>query len=822
MEKHTSYFLKYITVFALFYLNTIVSEAQTKKVFAHYMVCNRSYGNGSIDGYKQDIKDAQEMGVDGFALNTGAWDVNYQQNMARLFQAASELGTDFKFFISIDRCCGLTDQEMLAMIKSYVNHLNYFKYNDRPLLSAWAGGGGVAGRDWWINSILNPLKNSGYNMYFVPYMFTTDYDESPDYNKYLSNYNTWWKNFLNGYFYFGAVGLPAYTEPSLLTTGEAAAKVFHDNGNTYMGTVSPYYWGEKQTSAGRRYYEYHGGEGIAAQWKSLLDIQKPEWIELTTWNDWGEGSYFSPMDDINKYWPYAGHPKLGFYKTHRGFAELNKYYINWYKSGVQPSINNDNIYFFYRTHPKDLVAVNDPLGAVAWRFGDVKDEIHVTTILAAPAELRVITGGVTKSYNVAEGIVHTRIPFNTGAQSFELWRNGVRVVQKQGENILSAITEYDFNVYSESVSSAPVVSVPAALSDLAVTDFSWSPANPSPGQPVTFKANVKNQGMGPTPAGTIIGVLFTLDGVSYVWSDNITSSLVPGASITATASGSPSGSAAWIAIAGNHSIEANVDDINRIKESNETNNRLSKNMIVPMVSSGTGLTAQYFDNMDFTNSKLTRTDSIINFNWGSGSPVSAMGVDQFSVRWTGQVQAKYSETYTFYTNSDDGIRLWVNGQQIINNWTDHAPTENKGTISLVAGQKYDIKIEFYENGGGALASLSWSSISQGKQIIPKSQLYNTSVLARVAISDEQEINEEISIYPNPAQGEISIIFHSEKNTEINIVINDINSVPKLNKAVAVIEGENHLILDISKLSPGMYFVNIISADKKIIRKIIVT
>ena len=66
-------------------------------------------------------------------------------------------------------------------------------------------------------------------------------------------------------------------------------------------------------------------------------------------------------------------------------------------------------------------------------------------------------------------------------------------------------------------------------------------------------------------------------------------------------------------------------------------------------------------------------------------------------------------TYTFYTLSDDGVRLWVNGALVVNNWTDHAPTENSGTIALTAGQRYDIRMEYYENGGGAVARLLWSA-----------------------------------------------------------------------------------------------------------------
>ena len=76
------------------------------------------------------------------------------------------------------------------------------------------------------------------------------------------------------------------------------------------------------------------------------------------------------------------------------------------------------------------------------------------------------------------------------------------------------------------------------------------------------------------------------------------------------------------------------------------------------------------------------------------------------------------------TTSDDGIRVSFNGTLLINNFTDHAPTENSGvTPVLVAGQAYPIQIDFYENAGGAVARLSWSSASQPKQIVPQSRLH---------------------------------------------------------------------------------------------------
>ena len=138
---------------------------------------------------------------------------------------------------------------------------------------------------------------------------------------------------------------------------------------------------------------------------------------------------------------------------------------------------------------------------------------------------------------------------------------------------------------------------------------------------------------------------------------------------------------------------------------------------------GTGLSATYYNNTDLTGVTVTRVDPTVDFNWGSGSPAPAIGANTFSARWTGQVEAQFSGVYTFYTQSDDGARLWINGQQIINNWADRAPTESSGTIQLEAGQRYDIRMEFHEKNGSATARLLWSSASIPKSVVPSSRLY---------------------------------------------------------------------------------------------------
>jgi uncharacterized repeat protein (TIGR03806 family) len=154
------------------------------------------------------------------------------------------------------------------------------------------------------------------------------------------------------------------------------------------------------------------------------------------------------------------------------------------------------------------------------------------------------------------------------------------------------------------------------------------------------------------------------------------------------------------------------------------------------IGNGNGLLGQYWSNSitggsppnPFPgNPALTRVDSTIDFDWGNGFPDPAISADHFTARWTGAVQPQFTETYTFYTTSDDGARLflWFNGQKVtvVDTWVDQGPTEHFGTIPLVAGQRYNIEVDYYENGGGAVAKLSWSSPSTTKAIIPSTQLY---------------------------------------------------------------------------------------------------
>jgi hypothetical protein len=137
---------------------------------------------------------------------------------------------------------------------------------------------------------------------------------------------------------------------------------------------------------------------------------------------------------------------------------------------------------------------------------------------------------------------------------------------------------------------------------------------------------------------------------------------------------------------------------------------------------GGGVTARYFKGKDLSGAPvLTRTEGSINHNW-SGGEVAAGLSDNVSARWTANLEAPFTEAYTFTTTSDDGVRLWLDGKLIIDNWTDHTSATNTAKVNLVAGQVYSLRMEWYDNTSMAVAQLAWESASIPRQIVPQGWL----------------------------------------------------------------------------------------------------
>jgi beta-glucosidase len=121
-----------------------------------------------------------------------------------------------------------------------------------------------------------------------------------------------------------------------------------------------------------------------------------------------------------------------------------------------------------------------------------------------------------------------------------------------------------------------------------------------------------------------------------------------------------------------------------------------------------GLKAEYFPNKTLEGAPLvTRIDSDVNFDWGMMNPAPGMPADDFSVRWTGKLVPTESGKYRFGAIADDGVRVYLDGKLIAEDWTDHAPATITGEVTLEAGKSYDLKMEYYESRIGAVAKLAW-------------------------------------------------------------------------------------------------------------------
>jgi glucan endo-1,3-alpha-glucosidase len=438
-----------------------------RKVFGWYMLCCGPFGGNNapearqIDQYKAEIQSAQSMGIDGFGLDVMNGTEEYHTAISAMFKAAEQLNSGFKLFFEFDSGHPGRELDYVALMKQYAQSPYYYTVNGKAMMGSYAADGVArtpqASVEWWQSNIIAPVQSAGIGVYFVPTTFAQlglkGYGDVSTTRTEIAN----WQSIAQGLSMWQIQKSPIGGGLPVL---ERQATALHDAGKSWMGTVAAHYWVRsfhsvpswywepgKPAAADNTngtYYEHAGGQGLAQQWQSIIDVQKPEWVMLLTWNDVNE-SYMEPVDDYKKYknGTASGAP-LGWYKPQIGMDELSRYYIQWYKTGSKPQITADSLFYNYRTHSYKLTAAKDNREPVKIGNGPIGDDIYVTTALTAPATLEVTSGGQTSKFNVAAGIAHTVLPFNTGSQSFSLWRNGTKLTGVAGEPVVDAIDFYDY------------------------------------------------------------------------------------------------------------------------------------------------------------------------------------------------------------------------------------------------------------------------------------------------------------------------------------------------------------------------------------------
>ncbi len=147
-----------------------------------------------------------------------------------------------------------------------------------------------------------------------------------------------------------------------------------------------------------------------------------------------------------------------------------------------------------------------------------------------------------------------------------------------------------------------------------------------------------------------------------------------------------------------------------------------------------GLTGEYFPNPSLTGTPVRRVTEGVNFDWGTASPGAGVPADNFSARWSGWLLPSVSGNHVLQTESDDGVRVWVNDVLVINNWTVHSATlNNSPSIALTAGVRTAVRMEYFDNGGGATARLRWAQPGSSTfAAIPVANLRSTSLVPNAA------------------------------------------------------------------------------------------
>ena len=347
------------------------------------------------------------------------------------------------------------------------------------------------------------------------------------------------------------------------------------------------------------------------------------------------------------------------------------------------------------------------------------------------------------SSSIAAGASVT-LTANSGPSGKSSWTatSGTHMVQVVIDDT-SLITESNEtnNTYNKSITISGSTGTP----DLVVTDITYSPASPSDGNAVMLSAVVKNQGTGATPAGSISGVLFTVDGTTVNWSDNNTSSIAAGASVTLTATGGPNSKATWTAVGGTHTLSAQVDDVNRIAESNETNNTYSESLTV-----GGGATTPDLVVTDITYNPATpQTGNEVTFsavvkNQGTGATTAGticgmlFSVDGTAVNW--------SDNYTSSIAAGASVTLTATGgSSSKTSWTATTGTHtftalvddiNRITESNDSNNSYSesVTINQAPNPDLVVTDITWSPTSPaaGNSVVFSAIIKNQGTLATPA------------------------------------------------------------------------------------------
>ncbi|KAG8700281.1 hypothetical protein FRC09_006065 [Ceratobasidium sp. 395] len=395
----------------------IHTRRDPKAVFAHVIVGN-TY-NYTPDKWASDISLAYSNAIDAFTMNVGR-DSWQPAQVRSAYDAAARAAPNFKLSVSLDMnslaCASIADGQYIIdkFITPFESHPQQYAYNGKMFLSTFAGQQCSFGQEspslgwqWLINNASTPI-------YFIPNIQIGD----------ATQLKTIW-SFVDGYKLWNA-----WPKTNIENTQWADDVWWMQNaaGKGYLTLVSPWFFihlSGGDPSINNRYLRGDNFE-YRARWQQLISNRDSlPFVEIATWNDYGESHYIGPMDGLAP----AGTDYITPQNDHQAWADYTWYYATWWKSGVAPTITTDRVYMWARPHPESSrICSTDGVGAVnnaVW----ADDLLFISIFLKSSAQVYCYSGSNnlgTKSLDA--GVNEFTIPLALGGAGCTVTRNGVSVI----------------------------------------------------------------------------------------------------------------------------------------------------------------------------------------------------------------------------------------------------------------------------------------------------------------------------------------------------------------------------------------------------------
>ncbi|KAI5888703.1 glycoside hydrolase family 71 protein [Schizophyllum commune H4-8] len=405
-------------------------------VIAHFMA-QQSYSYSQND-WANDIASAQSIGIEGFALNVAFAD--YEVDRIVQAYAAAE-AANFKLMYSFDFAGGSWSQDqVVSLIAAHANSPATLRWNNKVLVSTYSGEGNG---DGFFAGVKNTLAGQGIEITWAPAF--VGYRSTSAAGSVMGNFPSI-DGFFNWWSWPNDVNEPLTTEIDLAF--QSAVKSANRGGPYIMShnghpAVSP--WQFKDLN----------GDGWVQQsdtlwnyrWKQAIDEVRPDIVEIVTWNDFGESHYIC---DINYNVDMGDAINYVRGINHSAWRTVAKYYIAWYKTGSKPTLTEDTVVYWYRTHPKGVSCSG---GAPVRMSSYPEDAIFALAMLAdsTPSATVTLDVGSNHAEFTANGgnLTIGKVPFpKEDGQTpwFKLVKNGATVKEGSGNyDITTNCAYYNFN-----------------------------------------------------------------------------------------------------------------------------------------------------------------------------------------------------------------------------------------------------------------------------------------------------------------------------------------------------------------------------------------